>query len=118
MEKNLFYDQFFFFVLQITPSEIENVIESIEGVDLVSVVGIPNQQAVNLPAALIVKRKGFESLSEHDILSCVAEKLPHYKQLYGGVYFVNEMPMTLNGKIMRRSVKDIAITKFNSRSNI
>jgi len=79
------------------------------------VVGIPHPKAVNLPAALVVRRPGFEKLNEHDIVSIVAEKLPHFKQLYGGVYFVVELPTNPNGKIMRRSVKEIAIAKYASR---
>ncbi|CRK97983.1 CLUMA_CG011355, isoform A [Clunio marinus] len=98
----------------ITPSEIENIIESIEGVELVSVVGIPDSKATNLPAALIQKRPGFDSLTEHDITSAVAEKLPYPKHLYGGVYF-GEIPTSLNGKILRRKVRETLILKHQER---
>lgn len=101
--------------MQITPSEIENIIESIDGVELVSVVGIPDPKATNLPAALIVKRPGSDSLTEHDITSKIGEKLPFYKQLYGGVYFVDEMPTNADGKILRRVIREIAITKHKDR---
>ncbi|KAG5680307.1 hypothetical protein PVAND_009822 [Polypedilum vanderplanki] len=104
----------------ITPSEIESVIESIEGVSSVSVVGIPDQKVINLPAAVIVKKQGHESLAEHDILSVVAEKLPHTKQLYGGVYFISEeeMPIGPKARILRQSVRDIAIAKYRNRINV
>lgn len=62
-----------------------------------------------------MKRPGFESLVDHDIMSAVAEKLPFFKQLYGGIYFVDEMPMTPNGKILRRTVREIAIAKHKMR---
>lgn len=104
-----------FFKFQIKPAEIENVIESIEGVNLVCVIGIPDEKATNLAAAVILKRPGFERLSEHEIASVVAEKLPFYKQLYGGVYFVDEMPMLPNGRIFRRGVKETAISKYKIR---
>jgi 4-coumarate--CoA ligase len=84
-------------------------------VELVSVVGIPDAKATNLPAALILKRPNFDSLTEHEIMSKVGEKLPFYKQLYGGVYFVDEMPMNANGKILRRVIRDIAIAKHKNR---
>lgn len=78
-------------------------------------VGIPDAKATNLPAAVIVKRSGYESLTEHDVLSAVAEKLPFYKQLFGGVYFIAEMPMSNNGKILRRAVREFAIAKHRDR---
>jgi acyl-CoA synthetase (AMP-forming)/AMP-acid ligase II len=66
---------------QINPSEIENIIESIEGVEFVSVVGIPDPVATNLPAAVVVKRQEFDDLTEQFIIDYIAEKLPEYKHL-------------------------------------
>lgn len=91
------------------------MIESIEGVNLVCVVGIPDENASNLAAAVISKRPGFERLSQHDIAAVAAEKLPFYKQLYGGIYFIDEMPMIPNGRINRRGVREIAISKYKIR---
>jgi 4-coumarate--CoA ligase len=64
---------------------------------------------------VVTKRAGFESLTEHDIVSVVGEKLPHFKQLYGGVYFVEELPSNPSGKILRRMVREIAIKKHANR---
>jgi 4-coumarate--CoA ligase len=100
---------------QINPSEIENIIAEIEGVELVSVVGIPHQTATNLPAAVIVKRPEFEDLTEQFIMDYVAEKLPEYKHLHGGAYFVDEIPMTTNGKVQKRFVKVLAMKEYNER---
>lgn len=100
---------------QINPSEIENIIESIEGVKLVSVVGIPDPIATNLPAAVVVKRPEFQELTEQFIEDYVAEKLPVYKHLHGGVHFVDELPMTPSGKIQKRFVKVIAIKEYNEK---
>lgn len=79
-----------------------------------AVVGIPDQKVKNLTAALVVRLSGYE-LCEHDITSVVAEKLPFNKQLYGGVYFVDDLPMNPNGKIVRRNVREIAIEKHHIR---
>lgn len=101
---------------QVNPSEIENIIASIEGVEFVSVVGIPDSIATNLPAALIVKRPEFEDdLTEQYIMDYVAERLPEYKHLHGGAHFVDELPMTASGKIQKRFVKVIAIKEFNDK---
>lgn len=69
----------------------------------------------NLPAALVVRLPGFETLTEHDIASVVAEKLPFYKHLYGGVYFVDELPMNYNGKILKKGVRELAINLHKNR---
>lgn len=100
---------------QVNPSEIENVIESIEGVEFVSVVGIPDPNATNLPAAVVVKRAEFDDLTEQFIIDFVAEKLPEYKQLLGGAHFVDELPMTPSGKIQKRFVKVIAIREYKEK---
>lgn len=92
--------------IHVNPSEIENVIESIEGVEAVSVVGVPDDLCVNLITAAIVKREGFEKLSENEIINYVSSKLPDYKQLSGGVYFFKAFPTTISHKIMKRSILD------------
>lgn len=95
----------------VNPSEIENVIESIEGVELVSVVGMADPIAKDLPTAVIVKRNGFEHLTGEYVKTFVAQRLPSYKQLHGGVFFVRHLPMTPSGKIQKRLVKDLVAKK-------
>lgn len=90
--------------IHMNPSEIENVIESMEGVQAVSVVGIPDDLCVNLITAAVVKRDGFEKLSEKEIIDFVASKMIEYKQLSGGVYFFKEFPTTLSGKVLKKSI--------------
>ncbi|KAL7018233.1 hypothetical protein ACKWTF_010682 [Chironomus riparius] len=102
----------------ITPSEIENIIEAIEGVESVCVIGIRDSKVTNLTAAVVVKKANFEGLNEHDILSTVAERLPHTKHLYGGVYFVDEMPIGINGRILRTIVQEIATDKYRHRLSL
>lgn len=88
----------------ITPSEIENIIEKIEGVGLVSVVGIPHEFFGCLTAVAIVKRPGFENLTEKLIMNRVADELSENKQLHGGVFFFDVLPTTPSGKIIKRLV--------------
>lgn len=102
---------------QVNTLEIESLIESIEGVEHVSVVGIPDPICTNLPAAVVVKREGFDDLNEQYIVDFVGEKLPEYNQLHGGVYFVDDLPMTPSGKIQKRFVKVIAIREYELKNN-
>jgi acyl-CoA synthetase (AMP-forming)/AMP-acid ligase II len=99
---------------QVSVSEIEDVIKSIEGVETVCVVGIPDSICTNLPAAVIVKKTEFNDLSEQFIIEYVAEKLPEYNQLHGGVYFVDELPRE-GVNIQKRFVKVIAIREHRLR---
>lgn len=83
-----------------------------------AIVGIPDPKVTNLTAAVVVKKANFEGLNEHDILSTVAEKLPYPKHLYGGVYFIDEMPIEINGRILRSTVQEIAIEKYRQRMSL
>lgn len=101
----------------INPSEIENVIQSIDAVEFVSVVGIPDAATYNLIAAVIKKKKTHE-LSERDVIQVAAKNLPRYKQLNGGVYFVDDFPETATSKILRHETRNIAIQRYNERQQI
>lgn len=100
---------------QINPSEIEAIIEEIEGVEIVSVVGIPCPQFTNLPAAIVVKKEDYDDLTEQFIAEYVAARLPEYKHLQGGVYFTDDLPMSTHGQIQRRFVKVLAMKEYNDR---
>lgn len=92
---------------KVSSNEIAAFIEKIPGVSLVSVVGI-SKGATELPTAVIVRTPG-SALKKEDVVQRVAENLPDYMQLRGGVYFINfnQMPITSSGKIIRRQVKEI-----------
>ncbi|XP_058443734.1 uncharacterized protein LOC131425681 [Malaya genurostris] len=96
---------------QISPSEIEDVILQVPGVNSVCVVGIP-VEGNDLPAALVVKFTGSE-ITENDIVDAVASTMNDIKHLRGGVYFVSELPMTPSGKPLRRKCRDIIICFHN-----
>lgn len=103
---------------QISPSDIENVIACHNGVGLVCVVGIPDPISCDLPAALIVRSNSLigAQVTAKEIFDLVAEKCTDYKKLRGGVYFVDEIPLTPSGKFLRRKAKDIAIQLYNNTS--
>lgn len=87
------------------PSEIEDEIQKIEGVEQVSVVGLPDEFMTSATAAAIVKTKN-SNLTAQEVIDFVASKFPVYKQLHGGVYFFDKLPMTPSEKIIKRSVID------------
>jgi 4-coumarate--CoA ligase len=98
-----------------TPSEIESVIEELEGVEIVSVFGIYDPVATDLPTAVVVKLENYENiLTEQKIIDHVASKLSEHKRLHGGVFFMtrDELPMTPSGKIQKRFLKEIVMKKL------
>lgn len=95
---------------QIDPSEIENVILKSPEVVLVSVFALPDAVYTDAPAALIVKDSG-SRLSQRDVEKIVEENLPRYKWLKGGVHFVEKMPTTPSGKIMKRVCRELVLNK-------
>ncbi|XP_001662566.2 4-coumarate--CoA ligase [Aedes aegypti] len=99
---------------QISPSELEGVIQSVPGVLNVCVAGIP-VPGNDLPAALVVKCAETD-VSAEEIHRVISNNLGSYKQLRGGVYFTKELPMTPSGKVLRRQCRDILIERYNNSS--
>ena len=88
------------------PSEIEAVILELPDVVEVCVFGVPDIIFTFLPAAAIIKLPG-SSLTGKEVYEHVKERMTHFKQLRGGVYFVNELPKTVFGKILRRKMAEL-----------
>ncbi|KAL9705630.1 hypothetical protein quinque_009148 [Culex quinquefasciatus] len=89
---------------QIAPADLEAILRDIEGVDQAYVVGLLDEDgSSDLATAVVVKMEGSE-LTEADILEVVNGKVADYKKLRGGVYFVEEVPFTSNGKILKKKL--------------
>ena len=52
------------------------------------------------PKALVIRRS--DSLSEKDVQEYIAKLLVSYKHLDGGVVFVDSIPKSPSGKILRK----------------
>lgn len=80
----------------------------------VSVVGIPDPIFMALTTAVIVKHEGCNSITKELIINHIASKFDMQKQLHGGVLFVNELPMTSSGKVLKRALRDIVEGQMNA----
>jgi 4-coumarate--CoA ligase len=100
---------------QISPSEIANTLEKINGVHSVFVTGIPDIDKGDLPVALVVKVQG-STLTEMEILDQYNTQAADYKRLRGGVYFVDELPMTVSGKIVIKQAKEMAVKLYDEQN--
>jgi acyl-CoA synthetase (AMP-forming)/AMP-acid ligase II len=112
-------------MLKFSPSEIESVIDGMDFVVASSVVGVPDEVGFDVIYAF-VKRKS-EDLKEEDVvqyvqglheflvnlwtkykqtLNCISDRVPKYQRLRGGVIFVDEFPLSITGKILKRKLRE------------
>lgn len=91
----------------ISPTEIENELIACPEIVSVCVVGIPDEVSGDLPAAVIVRNTS-SKITEEEVQEMVARKFTDNKRLRGGVYFVDSLPTTPSGKVLRRDLKTLA----------
>lgn len=82
------------------------LIREIPNVADVAVVGIPDERAGEVPRAYVVRREN-SSLKDSDITDFVKSRAAVYKQLKGGVKFVDVIPRNPSGKIVRSELKKL-----------
>ena len=87
------------------PSELEDMLRRHPAVVEAAVIGIEDEKAGELPRAYIVKKPNFSSTSSEDIQNFISEKVAPHKQLKGGVVFIDTIPTSVTGKILRRELK-------------
>lgn len=100
---------------QVAPAELEDILLGHPAVGDCAVVGIPSGQAGSeLPRAYVKPAR--EDLTGDnvavDIVAFVKAKVVAYKQLRGGVVFVEAIPRNPSGKILRRELKKLFASKI------
>ncbi|WP_342070024.1 AMP-binding protein [Yoonia algicola] len=88
---------------QVAPAELEATLVAMEGIIDAAVVGLPDDEAGELPVAFVVT--GDPAPDEAAIKAHIDKQLSHYKQLHH-IYFVDEIPKSASGKILRRFLRD------------
>ncbi|EPS69313.1 acyl:coa ligase, partial [Genlisea aurea] len=88
---------------QVAPAELEAILVSHPSVEDAAVVGLEDEEAGEIPAASVVMKPTAKE-REDDIMEYVSGKVAGYKRLRV-VKFVNAIPKSPSGKIMRRLVK-------------
>jgi 4-coumarate--CoA ligase len=89
---------------QIAPAELEALLLTHPSVADAAVVPMPDEEAGEVPKAFIVRRPDHE-LSAAEAQAFVAGHVAHYKQIRA-VEFVDEIPKSASGKILRRLLRD------------
>ncbi|XP_031627698.1 4-coumarate--CoA ligase 1-like [Contarinia nasturtii] len=98
---------------QISPTELEQYLIKVPSIKAICVVGIPHETVGDLPAAVIVRNENVTSITHDEVEKMITDNFADYKRLRGGVYFVDTLPLTPSGKILRRCVRETAIKLYN-----
>jgi 4-coumarate--CoA ligase len=86
---------------QVAPAEVEAVLQTCPGVMDAAVIGVPDDEAGEVPVAFVVPRG---EVSADDILAFLRGQLATYKQP-ARVEFIEAVPKSASGKILRRVLK-------------
>jgi 4-coumarate--CoA ligase len=90
---------------QVAPAELEGVLLSHPDVVDAAVIGKTRDHNVEVPKAFVVRRQGSQ-LTADDVQAHMKERLARYKQLEGGVQFIESIPKLPSGKILKRILRE------------
>lgn len=93
---------------QVAPAELEALLLTHNSIQDAAVIGLPNEEAGELPLAFIVKKPG-KNVTEREVEKFVEDNVSVQKRLRGGVIFINEIPRNASGKILRRVLRERAV---------
>jgi 4-coumarate--CoA ligase len=93
---------------QVAPAELEALLLEHEDIADAAVIGIPTPDGDEAPMAFVV-RQGTEKagkLTKEEVQDFVKGKVVRYKQLTGGVQWLDAIPKNPSGKILRRQLRE------------
>ena len=89
---------------QVAPAQIEAELLTLPGVADCAVIGVPDDEAGERPLAFVVCQPG-STLDQAAVLAALRPRLASYKQPVG-VRFVETVPKSASGKILRRVLRN------------
>nr|KMM67454.1 4-coumarate-CoA ligase 2 [Coccidioides posadasii RMSCC 3488] len=94
---------------QVAPAELEAHLLTHPAVADTAVIGVHDDSAGEVPKAFVVKASEITVDHQtliHDIQKHVQDHKAHYKWLHGGIEFIDAIPKSASGKILRRYLRD------------
>lgn len=95
---------------QVAPAELEAHLLAHPAVDDCAVISVPDDRDGEVPKAFVVTPASMASRKDEDIraeiIKHVQDHKAHYKWLKGGVEFIDAIPKSPSGKILRRLLRD------------
>lgn len=95
---------------QVAPAELEALLQGHPLVKDAAVVGIFNKDiASEVPVAYVVLRNPTKAANERTaqiLLRYVTDKTSYYKRLRGGIIWIDEIPKSTSGKLLKRVLRE------------
>ncbi|KAF9191678.1 putative fatty-acid--CoA ligase FadD10 [Haplosporangium sp. Z 27] len=93
---------------QVAPAELEALLLDHPLIADAAVIGVENkEQATEVPLAFVVKAPAGQALTEAEIQEYIASNVAAHKKLRGGVRFIDAIPKSAAGKILRKDLRAI-----------
>ena len=93
---------------QVAPAELEGILLAHPSINDVAVIGVyDKEEATELPRAYVVPKEGLGRTEEEKkaIVDWLGKRVAGHKRLRGGVKWMDEIPKSASGKILRRVLK-------------
>ncbi len=97
---------------KVWPRDVEDALYGHEAVREVAVVGVPDEYRGETVKAFVSLKSG-ESVSEEDLVAFCKERMAAYKYPRQ-IEFVEELPKTASGKVLRRELRDKEVSRARS----
>jgi 4-coumarate--CoA ligase len=99
---------------------LEALLLSHELIEDAAVIGVPDDYSGELPKAFVVLKNGTEGSKKlaQEIQKWVEERKVKYKWLTGGVEFLEMIPKTASGKILRKDLRLKEMEKLKLKAKL
>lgn len=97
--------------LQVAPAELEAFLITHPSILDAAVIGV-STAGTEAPRAYIVPSG---TITEQDVREFVKSHVADYKQLRGGVVFIDAIPKSPSGKILRKELRELAKRRLGPR---
>ncbi|KIX09206.1 uncharacterized protein Z518_00285 [Rhinocladiella mackenziei CBS 650.93] len=103
--------------LQVAPAEIEQTLLTHPAIADAAVVGEKRQDG-EYPKAFVVRAPRSQEITAKEVQDFVEGRLSKHKWLTAGVYFLDTIPRTPSGKVIRRQLQKVKPESTKSSANI
>ena len=92
------------------PAELEAFLTTHPDIQDAAVIGVEDKvQATEVPRAFVVRKLGTK-MEEGEVIEYVRANLANHKRLRGGVVFLEAIPKSASGKILRKELRQWSTT--------